>query len=351
MPTLPLYKPAGVADASHDVTAPGGYEWWYFDAEDPEYDRRLVAILLNGFIFHPGYLRAHARWNRNPTRHSPPLPHEYACAYLIVYQGDVITHQFMTQYPASQYSARTDAPDVTVGPNRFRFEGLAAKLDLSGTPWVLTWQGPKLLTDRKLEAQLSFTPRISCPPQERIFLSKELSGADHHWIVANPLCDVRARINCGDDSIDFRGMGYHDHNYGTAPIGPGLHRWLWGRILFGDSAYTFHYAHPKDSTLPDEVHLLEADMRGMRELPIKTVESEWTESSSWHLKYPRVLKFDDAVELSHPRVIDSSPFYLRLLFTARVRERRGTAFCELAYPHRLRWPILGRMIEMSIHKP
>ena len=29
---------------------------------------------------------------------------------------------------------------------------------------------------------------------------------------------------------------------------------------------------------------------------------------------------------------------------------RTTAFCELAYPHRVRWPILGRMIEMSFDK-
>ena len=41
MPTLPLFAPpnahqaAGASpDASHRVTAPGGYEWWHFDAPD-----------------------------------------------------------------------------------------------------------------------------------------------------------------------------------------------------------------------------------------------------------------------------------------------------------------------------
>lgn len=350
MPTLPLYKPAGVADASHQVTAPGGYEWWYFDAEDTEYDRRLVAIFLNGFIFHPGYLRAHARWLKNPTQSSPPMPYDFACAYFIVYQGDRITHQFMTQYPAGQFSARADAPEVTIGPNRLWFEGPAARLSLSGTPWVLTWQGPKLLPQHKLEAEVTFTPRLTDPPQERIFLSPALSGAEHHWVIANPLCDVRAKIRCGDDQIDFRGAGYHDHNYGTAPIGPGLRRWLWGRVLFADSACMFHYAQPRDGSLLDEVHLLESDLTGTRELSIATVDADWSERSGWLLKYPRRLAFDDVVELTHPRLIDSSPFYLRLVYDARVRDRRGSAFCELAYPHRLRWPVLGRMIEMSIDK-
>ena len=38
---------------------------------------------------------------------------------------------------------------------------------------------------------------------------------------------------------------------------------------------------------------------------------------------------------------------MRLIYAA---DHGGTAFCEIAYPHRLRWPVLGRMIEMSIDK-
>ena len=59
---------------------------------------------------------------------------------------------------------------------------------------------------------------------------------------------------------------------------------------------------------------------------------------------------DDVLSLGNPRLIDSSPFYLRLIYDATTRGKAGTAFCEVAYPHRLRWPILGRMIEMSIAK-
>jgi hypothetical protein len=55
------------------------------------------------------------------------------------------------------------------------------------------------------------------------------------------------------------------------------------------------------------------------------------------------------LQLVNPKVVDASPFYLRLAYDASLRGISATAFCEIAYPHRLRWPILGRMIEMSIN--
>ena len=62
------------ADGWHAVAAPGGYEWWYFDAEDPATDTQLVAIFMEGFVFHPGYIRAYELYRRRPTRVAPPLP-------------------------------------------------------------------------------------------------------------------------------------------------------------------------------------------------------------------------------------------------------------------------------------
>jgi hypothetical protein len=49
-------------------------------------------------------------------------------------------------------------------------------------------------------------------------------------------------------------------------------------------------------------------------------------------------------------VIDPTPFYLRLAYDARAGRETCTALCEIAYPHRLRWPLLGRLIEMSFDR-
>jgi carotenoid 1,2-hydratase len=355
MPTLPLLIPTSVPDAAHQVTAPGGYEWWYFDAEDAANDRQIVAILFDGFVFHPGYLRAYARYFRNPTRTAPPLPSQYRCAYFVVYERGKILSQFMCQYPHADFRARTDRPDVVLGSNQFHLaDDGSLNLRMRGRPWVLTWHGPKHLTSQTLAGEFLFKPRFAHAPMERTFLSRQMTGADHHWVIANPLCDVSGVIELFDAEvgkpkvIEFSGRGYHDHNYGTGPLGPGLKRWIWGRVLMNDRVSTFHFARPRDAALADEVHLVHGDAGGTREIAVAKVDADWSRRNALGLAYPAHMKLDDALELHNPRLIDSSPFYLRMIYEATCAGSNGTAFCEVAYPHRLRVPILGRMIEMSI---
>ena len=349
MPIVPMFTPNPIADAWHQVTAPGGYEWWYFDAEDPATDTQVVAIFLEGFVFHPGYLRAVARYQRRPTVTPPPRAGDFPCAYLCVYRNGKIAHQFMTQYKPADFSASREAAAVTIGENLLRVDETGAyRLSLSGHPWELTWQGPKTHRDRTLAADFTFTPRYAHPPAERRFLSEAMTGADHHWVIASPSCGVTGRVTIAGETIDFAGRGYHDHNYGTGPLGPGLARWIWGRVIDETGVRTFHHAVPRDTSLPAETHLVRADSTASVEVPVKQVNADWSRSNATGLAYPDFLAFDDALVLRKPRVIDSTPFYLRLQYD--VANSASKAFCEVAYPHRLRWPVLGRMIEMSFDK-
>ncbi len=377
MPTLPLYETPAHPDAWHRVTAPGGYEWWYFDAEDAAADLRLVVILFQGFVFHPGYLRRYGAYRRRPTRAAPPVPAEYPCAYFVVYERGTILAQFMQQYAPGDFAASAERPDVRVGPNRLTSGGTAGgplELIVSGTPWRLTWQGPKLLASQRLAAELRFTPAFPHAASERVFLSKALAGAEHHWVIANPLCEVSgtitlsgasgadgengsARRDAGPRTIAFNGRGYHDHNYGTGPIGPGLHRWIWGRVLRDDRVETFHLAVPRDPALPAEFHLVEADAAGVREVTTAAAPTlAWDRRTPTLLDYPATIDLGRPWVLRNPRVVDGSPFYLRVAYETSHPGGGGggggggTAFCEVAYPHRLRWPVLGRMIEMSIDR-
>lgn len=348
---LPMFTPAA-ADGFHAVRAPGGYEWWYFDAEDRRTNTQIVAIFMHGFIFHPGYARAYAKFRRRPTRNRPPLPDDFVCAYFCVYRDGAILHQFMTQYPMHDFEASTTEPRVRIGPNSLTPVDGKLKLSLEGRPWKLTARGPKTFHDRTLAADITFTPKLSHAPIERIFLSRKMTGADHHWIIANPLCEVTATIDCGDERIGFSGVGYHDHNFGTGPIGPGLKRWTWGRAIFDDRVITFHHAEPKSPALPSETHLFTADANGVKEHDVERISSDFSPRCrpAMNLPYPKFLRFCSELELSNARVIDPAPFYLRLMFDARSHGKTSTAFCELAYPHRLRWPVLGRMIEMSFDR-
>lgn len=369
MPTLDLLDRSAHPDGWHDVRSPGGYEWWYFDAEDRASDTQLVAIFMQGFIFHPGYIRAYERFRKRPTRYTPPQARDFPCAYLCLYRGGRILHQFFTQYRPEQFDALRERPShVTIGPNTLRHDSAGYAVELTGAPWRLTARGPITQVDRTLSASLQFAPLVRHAPIERTFLSKEMTGAEHHWTIAAPYCAVRGTIRVtgpNEEVIDFKGHGYHDHNHGTAPIGAGLQRWTWGRAVFDSHdardrrVVTFHYAEPRDGSRKPEIHVVELDATGEpRERVNLRAEADWSLSCApaMMLRYPKSIRFVDAstgelvLGLSEPRVIDPSPFYLRLTFAAQSQGRSSSAFCELAYPHRLRWPVLGRMIEMSFDK-
>jgi carotenoid 1,2-hydratase len=406
MSSLPLFDPTAHPDGWHNVRAPGGYEWWYFDAEDRATDTQIVVIFMQGFIFHPGYLRAFDRYIKRPTKHLPPTAADFPCVYACVYRAGKIWKQFFTQYKREDFAAARDRVDVTIGPNRlWTDENGAYQLDLVGTPWKLTAHGPITEADQEMRVRLTFAPTHRHEPIERRFLSREMTRADHHWTIAAPRCEASgyvqvdaaqdprprtrgrgkgegesanerqvtssprranpltptispgyggegANTSLAIDRLELAGHGYHDHNYGTAPIRQGLHRWIWGRAMFGDRVLTFHHAEPKTRGLPTETHLVEVTDAGARDIAVTGVEADWSLrcKPAMMLSYPSTLGFGDDLTLSNPRVIDPSPFYLRLVFDAVSRGQSSQAFCEIAYPHRLTWPLLGRMIEMSFDK-
>lgn len=343
-----MFDPAAHPDGWHNVTAPGGYEWWYFDAESADRRYHIVAIFLQGFVFHPGYVRKYEAFRRRPSKVRPPVAGDFPCAYFVVYEHGKIRKQLMTQLAPADFRADRDRPSVAIGPNTMSFDG-DYRLHLEGVPWELTMRGPQFLTRETLSSDLTFKP-VLAGLDERTFFDRSWSGADHRWILAAPRCEVDGQIDLGDgETVAFQGAGYHDHNFGTGPIGPGLDRWLWGRVLTSSGVTAFHYARPADASLPAETHLLEVDRNGPRESD-PPVTLEGARHSSWRLAFPQSAHFGQSLSLSNPRVVDSAPFYMRLIYDATLHGESAQAFCEIAYPHRLRWPVLGRMVEMSIDK-
>ena len=106
----------------------------------------------------------------------------------------------------------------------------------------------------------------------------------------------------------------------------------------------------------DEVQLLVGDANGIAERTGRVAYVDRTRRTSLGLAFPEQLRISggdgaDDLKLTGPRVIDAQSFYLRVAYAATDGRRRlGTAFCEIAYPHRLRWPVLGRMIELVIDR-
>jgi len=337
MPTLPLYSPADVPDASHRVLAPGGYETWHFHAESAGGDARLVAVLGVGSPIDVTYLRRYLQYRRRPTRCPPPVPAEHPFAHAAVYDGGRLLAEFTAHADPSDFAASPHEPAVKVAGNEFvRERDGSLSLRLRG----VASRGAS-----SLSAQLVFRPLLPHPPWETSRLGQHISPALHRWVIAAPRCDVSGTVALtpgGDGSrggareIDFRGRGYHDHCYGTAPLAGALRRWAVGHAFLGDATYAFHVARPLERALPDDVQWIRCDAEGARAVQGDPLHVVWTAGRGLRPPYPAELTAGNRLRLVRPRVVDSDASHARLLYHASAHGsgENATAWCETFQPQR-----------------
>ena len=366
MPTLPLFdRPdargdaAEVSpDASHRVTAPGGYEWWHFDAEDPAGDLWVVCGLYDGFPFHPGYLRAHASYLRRPTRVAPAAPSQYPCASVAVYEQGRVLATFVAQYPPGAFQASAERPQVKVGPNVLD-PGEAGTLRLR-------------MEHRGVAAEMLFEPLWPAPPfvaEARRLVPVGSSGPEHFHVIAGPRCQVSGMLRipgAGGTAgrvIEFRGRGFHDHRYGSGPLMAGVRRWVRGRVLGDDGVTVFSVVEPLDGSRPPVGEVAEIHAGRVRSSPEggEPVRVTWPTgllAAAAAARYPTAVNTGH-VSLSRPRLLDAGPFAARLTYEAELvtcepfgqgERRHGTALCEVIEARRLRRPFLGRVAERAIEQ-
>ncbi|HEX3357951.1 MAG TPA: hypothetical protein VHS31_13345, partial [Tepidisphaeraceae bacterium] len=278
----------------------------------------------------PGYVRAYANFRRNPTRRAPPLPRQFRFAHFAVYERGELLWGFTQHFPPADFRAGTDRPDVVLGSSQFhRSEDGLLTLRLRGNP----------SRDQTLAGELQFRPVMPHPPLEKSLAE----GNHHHWVIANPLCEVSGVIELFGGEIgkprviEFGGRGYHDHQYGDRPLAD-LNRWMRGRALMDEGAIAFQL-------IGDGHALVEADEGGIREITSPGFESEWSHYGSFRLAFPTRLKMGDAMELSRPRIIGASGMALRVMYEMQSCGRSAKAFCEIAYPNRLGWIGAGRLMK------
>jgi hypothetical protein len=265
MHTIPLYTLPADENAWHRVRAPGGYEWWHFDAEDPQHDRRLIATFYDGYIFDAEYQRRYSRYLRRPTRNVPPLPGEFPCVHFALYEADRVRANFTTKFPSSEFSASDEMPLVTIGANR---------AELIGGEWKIS------ISSQECSAEIGFSPFFG------------------------PFYEARATIGLNGETIEFRGRGYHDHQFATSPPGNSLS----GRVLFDDAACAFH--------ISSSAILIEADASGAREIVVENFRCEEDFSA---------IACDEVLKLSDPKIL----LPREAIYDAIWRGRKGKAFCTI----------------------
>jgi carotenoid 1,2-hydratase len=325
MPVLPLFDTPADADAWHHVIAPGGYERWHFDAEDESRAIRIIVDFLEGADFNTDYLHRYDRYLRRPTRVQPPQAREYPCVQLSVYEKGRVLSSETTHLRPEEFFASDERPDVRVGANGFRRENDGSlRVEIRQRQW---------------RADLVFRPLVHYAPLQRGLLPGNAPGGEHHWVVAQPLCRVEGfvRVTGTDRSpaeIPIAGRGYHDHHFGTGPLGISVDRRFWGRVLAEDRVFAFHVTQPTSPHLPDNVQLFEGGAEGLRVIPLETWNIDWGRQVRRGVLYPGTIAFGERFRLSNPRLLDSNHDQLRLEYDADGEGAKRTAFCEVIHPQR-----------------
>lgn len=179
----------------------GTYEWWYFDAE---YENGIKVVL--GFYTKEGVEAA-----------APPNP----TTLLTINMPDGrMIYKRTSEGEGNVIRASKDICDVQIRNNTCRFENGVYKVhfdddgiiyDLAMTPKVPMW--------RPGTGHWYFGPE-----QEKYFA----------WFVAQPSAAIEAELTLEGKTMKMKGTGYHDHNWGNAPMNEVFNHWYWCRACIDD---------------------------------------------------------------------------------------------------------------------
>jgi hypothetical protein len=173
----------------------GTYEWWYFDAHLDDGTKLVVVFFTKNF-----------------TDISKPLT---PMIRIDLDLPDGTSYNKIGEWGPEEFSASRDRCNVRIGDNSFagdlhtykivaRVEDIAVEVSLTGE--VPAW--------RPRTGHWYFGPQ---------------DDHEFNWLPAVPQGKVDATYRVGGQAHAASGVGYHDHNWGNAPINSLINHWYWAR--------------------------------------------------------------------------------------------------------------------------
>ena len=199
----------------NDDTA-GNVEWWYFDAETED------GITVN------------VNFATNPPTMRSTQPGYKPFVFYNVQFADGTCETDVIQMDASDVALGEGKCDVRMGANYFRG-------DLQD--YVLHIENPE--GGVTIDLTLSSTARSFRPGTA--FFQRE-NGDIFTWLCAVPRGKVSGTVVCGGKTLKVEGIGYHDHQWGTAENHEFWNRWLWGRQqVAGHTVLIFDFVSTRET--------------------------------------------------------------------------------------------------------
>ena len=232
------------------------YEWWYFQAS-----------------FTEGYSAVAILWPMNYSR-----PWTRQCTIqLSIYTPEGLHSKHYVFPPRGLFSASRDRCDV-------RIEGSYTRDTGGGYEVHVEVEGDSI--------DLVFEPTVpGWKPGTAVNILPFPRFNTMGWLVPVPAARVHGRVTVGGRTVELRnGHGYHDHNWGEAPITNVVDNWHWGHVVSGDLAIVWSDITLQKAWDYDKIYmfLLSRGERLVMESPeIEVSYSRWTRDPAHLHPYPR----------------------------------------------------------------
>jgi carotenoid 1,2-hydratase len=295
--------------------APGGYQWHYVDGVSDDAQWSIVIIALQGSPFSPAYAS---------DRAASPLQF---CAMNVALYGPHGQALFSLTEHAITASDR-DSSTLAIGHSSMRWDRRGSALHINVDERSARIVGKSV----PIRGSITLTPE-SHPGSPRVL--DDWGQHRHHWWPIAPLASIEVALS--EPSVNFRGHGYHDANWGDASLESAFERWSWSRARLDDGhAAIFYDTMSRGGGIERRVSLL-IDRHGQSEpldditkqhrLPMTRwglTRSVWSDSDS---DSDFVLN-DDAEKVRVVRALEDTPFYARALVRTSIRKRPVVAMHE-----------------------
>ncbi|WP_432066236.1 lipocalin-like domain-containing protein [Streptomyces sp. C10-9-1] len=208
--TLPAFRALGLERGAVKPWEDGlrtdpnevSYEWWYFDAHLED-----GTALVIGF---------HTKHMLNPAGPLSPM----VIVDLDRPDGTNIKRELV--FSPEEFSASEQGCDVRIAANTFAGDLRSYRIHVE---------------DEQFSADVTLTRTApSWRPETGHMYFGDGQGTGEGlfaWVPTVPEGTVEATLTVDGVQETLRGIGYHDHNWGDAPMNQLIHHWWWGRAKVG----------------------------------------------------------------------------------------------------------------------
>lgn len=189
-------------------TAPGNFEWWYFDASFDDGSTCVVVFYTKPLLDRRGPLKPSIQLN--------------------ITRPDGTRLKKMPVFPREQFSALKKSCDVKIAENW-------VKGDLK--TYTLHAESGGLAADLTFK---SLVPARRAGPGLNYYEMKgEKEKYYFAWFPPVPHGTVEGTLTYDGITRQVKGTGYHDHNWGNLGVPLVMSHWYWGRAVVGDYLLIF----------------------------------------------------------------------------------------------------------------